>query len=407
MEHIPYIDLKRQHLLIREEILAAVGRVIGHGNFILGQEVEQFEAAMAAYCGTKYAVGVNSGTDALFLCLKAYGVGPGDEVITVPNSFLATASAIVAVGATPVFVDAREDMNIDPELVEDKITEKTRAIIPVHLTGRPADMDPIMRTARAHHLLVIEDAAQAIGARYKGRRAGSLGHCGCFSLHPLKTLNACGDGGIITTDDEQLHRSLTQLRNIGLKNRNESDLWGYNSRLDTLQAAILLVKLKYLDIWIEQRRNNASYYCRYLEDVLEVPSERDFEQSAYHTFIIRSERRAELQDYLEKHGVGTRIHYPIPIHLQQAAKSLGYEKGDFPICERQAQTSLSLPVYQGLTREELRYVVDRIRDAHENLSSSLGQDQQTIDDRGTRHSATQGGPGPRRHGVQRPVSDAT
>jgi len=394
MQHIPYVDLRRQHLPIRNEILAAVDKVLSHGNFILGQEVEQFEAAMAAYCGTKYAVGVNSGTDALFLCLKAYGVGPGDEVITVPNSFLATASAVVAVGATPVFVDAHEDMNIGPELIEDKVTKRTKAIIPVHLTGRPADMDPIMRTAQAHHLMVIEDAAQAVGARYKGRRVGSLGHCGCFSLHPLKTLNACGDSGIITTDDEQLYRSLTQLRNIGLKNRNESDLWGYNSRLDTLQAAILLVKLKYLDIWIEQRRNNASYYRRYLEDIVEVPSERDFEESVYHTFIIRTERRAELQDYLEKHGVGTRIHYPIPIHLQQAAKSLGYKKGDFPICERLARTSLSLPVYQGLTREELGYVVDRIKDAHENLSSSLGRDQQTFGDRGTHRSRTQRGASP-------------
>lgn len=399
MRHIPYVDLKRQHLPIREEVLAAVSRVISHGNFILGEEVEQFETATAAYCGTRYAIGVNSGTDALFLCLKAYGVGPGDEVITVPNSFLATASAIIAVGATPVFVDAREDMNIDPERIEDKITKRTKAIIPVHLTGRPADMDPITRTAQAHHLCVIEDAAQAIGARYKGRRVGSLGHCGCFSLHPLKTLNACGDGGIITTDDEELHASLIQLRNIGLKNRNESDLWGYNSRLDTLQAAILLVKLKYLDIWIEQRRNNAAYYRRYLEEMVEVPSERDFEESVYHTFIIRTERRAELQDYLEKKGVGTRIHYPIPIHLQQAARSLGYKRGDFPVCERLAQTSLSLPVYQGLTREELGYVVDRIRDAYENFGGGLGRDQQTLGSRGTDRAETQGRPSPCRHRV--------
>jgi len=399
MRHIPYVDLKRQHLPIRDEILAAVGRVISHGNFILGEEVEQFEAAMAAYCETKYAVGVNSGTDALFLCLKAYGVGPGDEVITVPNSFLATASAIIAVGATPVFVDAREDMNIDPELVEDKVTKRTKAIIPVHLTGRPADMDPIMRTAEAHHLRVIEDAAQAIGARYNGRRVGSLGHCGCFSLHPLKTLNACGDGGIITTDDEELRASLIQLRNIGLKNRNESDLWGYNSRLDTLQAAILLVKLKYLDIWIEQRRNNASYYRRYLEEMVEVPSEKNFEESVYHTFIIRTERRAELQNHLEKNGVGTRIHYPIPIHLQQAARSLGYKRGDFPACEKQAQTSLSLPVYQGLTREELGYVVDQIKDAYENFSGGLGRDQQTLGNRGTDRSKTQRRPSPCRRCV--------
>jgi len=361
--YVPYIDLKRQHLPIHDEILAAVSCVIGRGNFILGEEVEQFERAMAAYCGTRYAVGVNSGTDALFLCLKAYGVGPGDEVITAPNSFLATASAVAAVGAAPVFVDVRNDMNIDPDQVEAKITKKTRAILPVHLTGRPADMDPIVRMARAHNLVVIEDAAQAIGAEYKGRRVGSLGNCGCFSLHPLKTLNACGDGGVITTDDQDLYKSLIPLRNIGLKNRNESDLWGYNSRLDTLQAAILLVKMKYLDIWIEQRRNNAAYYRRQLAEVVEVPGEKGFEKCVYHTFVIQTQRRDELKSRLEQNGVGTRIHYPIPIHLQRAAASLGYQRGDFPVCEKLAQTSLSLPVCQGLSRDELGYVADRIKDA--------------------------------------------
>ena len=361
MTHIPYIDLRRQHLPIRDEILSAIGRVIDHAGFILGEEVEQFEKEIAGYCGTKYAVGVNSGTDALFLSLKAYGIGQGDEVITVPNSFLATTSVIVAAGARPVFVDVADDMNINPELIEEKLTTNTRAIMPVHLTGRPVDMGPIVEIAMAHNLVVIEDAAQAIGAEYKGRKVGSLGDAGCFSLHPLKTLNACGDGGVITTNNESLCRTLIQLRNIGLKNRNESDIWGYNSRLDTLQAAILLVKLKYLDLWIEQRRSNAEYYIEHLSDVVTTPVDRDSDRSAFHTFIIRTKKRDELQEYLERNGIGTRVHYPIPIHLQAAAQSLGYKKGDFPVCERQAQTILSLPIYQGLTEAELAYIVDRIK----------------------------------------------
>jgi dTDP-4-amino-4,6-dideoxygalactose transaminase len=361
MTHIPYIDFRRQHLPIRDEILSAIGRVIDHAGFILGEEVEQFEKEIAGYCGTKYAVGVNSGTDALFLSLKAYGIGQGDEVITVPNSFLATTSVIVAVGARPVFVDVADDMNINPELIEEKLTTNTRAIMPVHLTGRPVDTDPIVQIAMAHNLVVIEDAAQAIGAEYKGRKVGSLGDAGCFSLHPLKTLNACGDGGVITTNNESLYGTLIQLRNIGLKNRNESDMWGYNSRLDTLQAAILLVKLKYLDLWIEQRRSNAEYYIEHFSDVVATPVDRDSDRSAFHTFIIRTEKRDELQEYLERNGIGTRIHYPIPIHLQAAAQSLGYKKGDFPVCERQAHTILSLPIYQGLTEAELAYIVDRIK----------------------------------------------
>jgi len=360
MRNIPYVDLRRQHVPIKDEILHAVGRVIDSAGFILGEEVERFERKVAEYCRTEYAIGVNSGTDALFLSLKAYGIGQGDEVITVPNSFLATASSIVAAGARPVFVDVGDDLNINPELVERKITRSTRAIIPVHLTGRPVDMDPIMRIARAHNLIVVEDAAQAIGAEYKGRKVGSIGDCGCFSLHPLKTLNACGDGGVITTNDQNLHTSLVQLRNIGLKNRDESDTWGYNSRLDAIQAAILTVKLKYLDLWIEQRRSNAKYYIQHLGDVVRVPDDEGADKPVWHTFVIETEQRDELQEHLELNGVGTRIHYPIPIHLQHAAKSLGYQKGDFPVCERQAQTILSLPVYQGLTKDELAHVVDAV-----------------------------------------------
>lgn len=361
MRDIPYIDLKAQHQPLKAEILGAIAGVLDHANFILGREVEQFEQEIAAYCGTKYAIGVNSGTDALFLCLKAYGVGSGDEVITAPNSFLASASVIVAAGARPVFVDVRDDLNIDPDLIEEKISSKTRAIIPVHLTGKPAEMRPIMELAKKYKLKVIEDAAQAIGAEYHSKKTGTLGDAGCFSLHPLKTLNACGDGGVVTTNDQELCRTLTQLRNIGLKNRNESDLWGYNSRLDTIQAALLSVKLKYLDRWIEERRSNAQLYNQRLEGLVKLPVDLPRSKSAYHTYVIQTEKRDELQEYLKQHGIGTRIHYPIPIHLQKAAEKFGYKAGDYPVSEKQARMILSLPVYQGLTEADLEYVISNIK----------------------------------------------
>jgi dTDP-4-amino-4,6-dideoxygalactose transaminase len=361
MREIPYINLKAQHQQIKDEMVSAFTRVLDHANFILGREVEQFEQETAGYCGTKYAVGVNSGTDALFLCLKAYGVGSGDEVITAPNSFLASASVIVAAGARPVFVDVRDDLNIDPDLIKEKISGRTKAIIPVHLTGKPAEMGPIMELAKKHNLKVIEDAAQAIGAEYGSKKTGALGDAGCFSLHPLKTLNACGDGGVITTDDKNLYQILIQLRNIGLKNRNESDLWGYNSRLDTIQAALLSIKLKHLDRWIRERRKNAQFYNEQLTGIVKVPVDVQNGRSAYHTYVIQTEQRNELQEYLQQHGVGTKIHYPIPIHLQKAAQNLGYKAGDYPVSEKQAGRILSLPVYQGLTGADLEYVVSNVR----------------------------------------------
>lgn len=367
MRDIPYVNLKRQHAVIKDEILEAVSNVINHANFILGEEVTRFEENIARYCGTKYAVGVNSGTDAMFLSLKAYHIGQGDEVITVPNSFLSTASVVVAAGAKPVFVDVREDMNINPELIEKSITKKTKAIIPVHLTGKPADMEPITEIAETHNLFVIEDAAQAMGAEYKKEKVGALGDAGCFSLHPLKTLNACGDGGIVTTNDERLYKTLIQLRNIGLKNRDESDIWGYNSRLDTVQAAILNVKLKYLDHWTEQRIKNAEYYIKHLQGFVKVPANSEDGKSVYHTFVIQTEKRNKLQKYLEQHGIGTKIHYTIPIHLQRAAQILGYKKGDFPVCEKLVGMILSLPVYQGLTEDELGYVVDNVQSFFDSM----------------------------------------
>lgn len=360
MLKVPYIDLKKQHFILKKEIFPALTKVFDSTNFILGEEVEKLEKRFAQYCGTKYAVGVNSGTDALFLALKVLNIGSGDEVITAPNSFLATATSIVAAGAKPVFVDVREDQNINPDLIEEKITNRTKAIMPVHLTGKSADMDPIMKLAKKYNLSVIEDAAQAIGTEYRGKRAGSFGQVNCFSLHPLKTLNACGDGGMMTTDDLKICQRLTHLRNIGLKNRAESDVWGYNSRLDSIQAAMVNVKFKHVNQWIAKRRKHAEYYRKHLSQVVQCPTEQNFEKCAYHLFVIQTERRDELQSYLLKNGIDTKVHYPIPIHLQKCAESLGYKMGDFPMVEKQSKMILSLPIYQSLTQQQLDYVVEKI-----------------------------------------------
>ena len=360
---VPYVNLQAQHRPIKDKLLAAVGGVFDHGRFILGPEVEEFESRFAQLCGTDYAVGVNSGTDALILSLKALGIGPGDEVITPPNSFLASTSCITLLGARPVFVDVGDDYNIDPVLIEPAITKRTRAILPVHLTGRPADMDPIMEIARAHELYVVEDCAQAICAEYRGKRVGSFGHVGCFSLHPLKTLNACGDGGVLTTNDIALYRELKTLRNHGLVTRDESVNWGQNSRLDTLQAAILLAKLEYLEEWTEGRRANACFYHQHLSGLADVdlPADRSYERAVYHTFVVQTDCRDALRTYLSDRGIGTAIHYPIPIHLQKAASGLGYKVGSFPVTERHANRVLSLPIYPEVHSQQIAWVAECLR----------------------------------------------
>ena len=361
---VPYVDLVSQHAEMKEELLDAIGDVLDHGKFILGQEVEEFEGRFAELCGVRHAVGLNSGTDALILTLKALGIGHGDEVITAPNSFIASAGCIALVGAVPVFVDVGDDYNIDPTLIEAALTPRTRAIIPVHLTGRPADMDTITSIASAHNLHVIEDAAQAVTAQYKGRPVGSLGSAGCFSLHPLKTLNACGDGGVMTTDDTDIFRRVSLSRNLGLKTREEATIWSSNSRLDTIQAAILLVKLRYLNDWTEKRRANARYYQQHLADVaqVQVPLDKPYERAVYHTFVVQADSRDDLSRYLADHGIGTGIHYPIPIHLQEAASHLEYEPGSFPVVEQHSQRILSLPVHHGLGEADTRHVVTAIRE---------------------------------------------
>lgn len=358
---IPYIDLQIQHRKLKKELTQAFESVLESSDFILSHEVTTFEESLADYCGTKYTLGLNSGTDALFLSLKALGIGPGDEVLLPPNTFLATASSIIATGAIPVFVDVLENYMIDPAKIEEKITPRTRAIIVVHLTGKSVDFDPIIEITQRYNLFLLEDAAQAIGAEYKGKRVGSFGIAAALSLHPVKTLNACGDGGALMTNSDKLAEDIKQLRNIGLKNRNEFDLWGYNSRLDSMQAALLNVKLPYLDEWNAQRRENALFYTEHLKNVFAfVPEEEAHEKQVYHTYMIQHPKRDELQQYLEERGIGTRIHYPIPIHLQKGAAPLGYQRGDFPVCERIVDTMLSLPIHQYLRREELEYIVETV-----------------------------------------------
>lgn len=360
---VPYVNLVKQHAALKEELLEAVSRVLDHGQFVLGPEVAAFEQAVAARVGVPHAVAVNSGTDALILALRVLNIGPGAEVITASNSFVASASAIALVGATPVLVDVEEGYNLDPGQLARALTPRTRAILPVHLTGRPAELDPIMAFAQAQGLHVVEDCAQAIDAQYRGKAVGSFGALGAFSLHPLKTLNACGDGGLITLHDPALDARLRVMRNIGLRSRECCELWSGNSRLDTMQAAMLLVKLKYLDVWTEKRRENAAFYRAALKDIpqLQVPDEPAHMRCVYHTFVVQAERREALQQALQAAGVGTAIHYPNPVHVQPCAEALRIEPGQLPVTERQAQRILSLPIYPELSEDDLSYVVEQVR----------------------------------------------
>lgn len=359
---VPFVSLDRQYRSLRSELLGEFDRVCSSGIYVLGETLERFERQAADFCEVRHAVGVANGSDALFLSLKALGVGPGDEVITCPNSFIATAWTIVAAGARPVFVDVNDDYTIDPRLVERAITSRTKAIMPVHLTGRPADMDAINAIAAVRGLHVVEDAAQAIGARYRGRRVGGLGSAAGFSLHPLKNLGVYGDGGLLTTDRDDVHDCVLKLRNHGLRNRDECEMWGYNSRLDTLQAGIAAIKLRHLENWNACCRRIAAAYREGLRDLVWVPEDQEPYEAVYHNFIIRTERRDDLVAHLAASGVGTRIHYPVPIHLQEAAHDLGYRAGDFPVTERHVRTMLSLPIYPELTAAEIRHVIGAVRD---------------------------------------------
>jgi dTDP-4-amino-4,6-dideoxygalactose transaminase len=358
---VPFVNLGLQNRLIKDEMLDIVSGLLDSGQFILGEDLIKFEHSFARLCGTKYAVGVANGTDALFLSLKAAGIQRGDEVITAPNSFLASASSIYLAGATPVFADVRQDFNIDPAQIRKVISPKTKAIMPVHLTGRPADIDAILEIAHEHHLAVIEDCAQAVCAEYNNKPVGSFGATGCFSLHPLKNLSACGDGGVITTNNEDIYRQLLKARNHGLRNRDECEFWSYNSRLDNLHAAMLNVKLNKLAGWTARRREIASCYCdRFSGLDMILPIDKPHERSVYHTFIVQTSYRNGLKSFLAEKGIDTKIHYPVPIHLQDAAKYLGYRPGDFPVTENQTETILSLPVFPELSDLQVEYVADTV-----------------------------------------------
>lgn len=358
---VRYVDFATQFETEKAPLLDIFERVFQEGLFVGGAAISRLEEAVAAHCGKSHAVGLNSGTDALILSLRALDIGPGDEVITPPNSFIASTGAIVAVGAIPVFVDVLPDQNIDPELIEAAITERTRAIMPVHLTGRIADMDRICAVAERHGLRVIEDAAQAYGSRYNGQLAGAMGDVGCFSAHPLKNLNAAGDGGILVTDDADVAAKVRLLANHGLVDRETATCFGTVSRMDTLQAEILLSRLGGLKDVFERRRRNADLYRARLDAAhVFMPPCRDEEFNTFHTFVVQVDERDALQRALAEAGIGTAIHYPIPIHLQPAAAGLGYGVGAFPNCEQQAGRILSLPIHQYLEDDEIQYVADMI-----------------------------------------------
>jgi len=362
---VPYLDLGAQYAPIKSKILKRIEELLDNGQFILGEQVEEFEARFASLCGTKHAVGVANGTDALMLVLQGYGIGAGDEVICPSHSFLATASAICMVGATPVFADVASDMNINPSSVEQLITKKSKAIIAVHLSGTPADMDALMAIAESNNLKVIEDAAQAVGAEYRSKITGNLGHSACFSLHPLKNLSAGGDGGVITTNDDGLANWLILARNHGLKSRDECEFWSMNSRLDAMQAAILNVKFGHLEAWNNRRREIAEMYNERLGGVVKVPEYPGHSHPVFHTYIIRLDRRDELQAFLKENGVESKVHYPLAIHQQKAAKNLGYESGSLLVTEETVNTILSLPIYPELTGQQVEYVIDKVIAFHE------------------------------------------
>ncbi|MEM2971980.1 MAG: DegT/DnrJ/EryC1/StrS family aminotransferase [Candidatus Bathyarchaeia archaeon] len=359
---IPFVDLKREYLEIKGEINEAIQRVIEKGTFILGEEVEKFEEEFSSYIGVKYGVSVNSGSDALFLTLKALGISKGDEVITVSHTFIATADAITRNEAIPIFVDINpETYCINPEKIEEKITKNTKAILPVHIYGHPADMDPILEIAQAHDLYVIEDACQAHGAEYKGRKAGSIGDAGCFSFYPIKNLGAYGDGGIIVTDNEELATKLRMLRNYGQREKYHHEIVGVNSRLDEIQAAILRVKLKHLDEWNSRRRENAKLYTELLADTEIVTPTEENAKHAYHLYVVRCKERDKLQQHLLKNEIQTLIHYPIPVHKQKAYSNFSLSH-NLSVTEEICKEILSLPIFPQLTKREVEHVATAIND---------------------------------------------
>jgi dTDP-4-amino-4,6-dideoxygalactose transaminase len=362
MEKIPLVDLKSQYRSIQDEIRAAIEPVLADCNFILGQNVREFEREFAEFCGAEYALGVANGTEALMLALKACGVGDGDEVVIPANTFIATAEAVTSTGAQVVFADIDPDTyNIDVSDLERKLTPRTKALIPVHLFGQTADMDPINDIAKKHGLRVIEDAAQAHGAEYKGRRAGNLGEVACFSFYPGKNLGAYGDSGAVVTNDPEIARRIGMLRNHGRAEKHDHEMEGLNSRMDEIQGAVLRVKLKHLTEWNETRRRKADLYNRLLGDAdVVVPSTKNDVRHVYHLYVIRTKRRNELRSHLIENGISAGIHYPTPLHLTKAYRHLNYSEGDFPISESHAKQILSLPMCPEISDEDVGRVCSEI-----------------------------------------------
>jgi dTDP-4-amino-4,6-dideoxygalactose transaminase len=367
---IPFLDLKAQYAAIKPELDAAVLRVLASGQYVLGDEVAAFEEEFSAFCGAGHGIAVNTGTSALHLALLAAGVGPGDEVITVPFTFVASVAAIHYTGARPVLVDIDPvTYTMDPAAIEAAITPRTKAIVPVHLYGHPADMAPIMAVARKHGLVVIEDACQAHGAEYDGRRAGSLADMGCFSFYPGKNLGAYGEGGMVTTSDPELARTVRMLRDWGAEKKYHHVLKGYNMRLEGMQGAVLRVKLKYLDRWTENRRAAADRYGKLLPQAgIAAPAARANVRHVYHIYAIRTANRAQLQAALQARGVSSGIHYPFPVHLLPAYADLGYGTGDFPHSEKAADEELSLPMYPELTADAQEQVVAALADLYPQMN---------------------------------------
>ncbi len=365
--NVPLLDLKPQYINIKDKVDKAVAEVIESQRFIMGPEVEKCEKAIAEYSGCRYGIGVSSGTDALLISLMAENIGPGDDVLTTAYSFFATAGCISRTGARPVFVDIDpETYNIDTALLEKAVTPNTRAVIPVHLYGQMADMNPVMDFAERNELVVIEDAAQAIGSEYMGKRAGSIGHYGCFSFFPSKNLGAFGDGGMVVTNSNERAEKLRELRNHGAKAKYYHEIIGGNFRLDAIQAAVVNVKLEYLDSWTEQRQRNAEMYDRLLTEsgmvesgAVKLPT-RIHDRHIFNQYVIRTEKRDQLQEFLSDKNIGTAVYYPLPFHMQTCFKELGYKSGDFPESEKAARETLALPIFPELSESQITYVADSI-----------------------------------------------
>ena len=363
--NVPFLDLKIQYKGIKDEVHAAINEVIENTAFAGGPFVAKFEQEFAKFCNSKHAIGVGNGTDALWLSLIALGIGQGDEVITVPNTFIATTEAISLAGAIPVFVDVEDKTNnMNPALIEAAITKKTKAIIPVHLFGQTADMDPILAVAKKHGLYVVEDACQAHGAEYKGKKAGSMGSTGCFSFYPGKNLGAYGEGGAVVTNDDELAAKMRMFRDHGQAKKYYHAIIGWNARLDGIQGAVLSVKLKYLSAWNDARRKHAKDYTTGLSAVKDiiVPLEADYARHVYHIYAIRVKDRDKLMAYLTEKGISCGIHYPVPVHLQDAYSFLKKGEGSYPMAEKCASQYLSLPMFAELTDEQVAYVIEKIKE---------------------------------------------